>query len=113
MKDRPMINLLAKLIKTISPVTVADEPAIDNDCSGCDDRTAEIMTGDTVMFWDDQSSSMQIGEFSHLYEWEEPMFESPYENECSVNGYDPVWRAIIRRWDGVLVAAIADSVELF
>ena len=109
-----MIHLLAKLISIISPTVVADEPAIDtDDCSGCDDRTHEIMTGDTVQFWDDETASMQIGEFSHLYEWEEPMFESPYQDECSVNGYEPIHRAIIRRWDGVLVAAVADSVELF
>jgi hypothetical protein len=111
-----MINLLFALLNLVKPAkTAAPEfeiiAELETDC--CDGRTHEIMSGDTVMFWDDQLRSMEIGEFLYLYEWQEPMFESPYETECSVNGYEPVWRAIIRRWDGIEVAAVCDSVELF
>lgn len=112
-----MLTILNTLLKSIlkNQVVITDtaEMLAVDDCTGCDDRTHEIMSGDTVQYWDDETASMQIGEFSHLYEWESPMFESPFEDECSVYGYDPVWRAIIRRWDGVLVAAVCDSVELF
>lgn len=107
-------NLLASIVARPQTAIVDDEPAASPcDDVPCNERTHEIMQGDTVIYWDDETRQREVGEFLSLYEWQEPMFESPYDEECSVYGYEPVYRALVCRWDGVMVYAIADSIEVF
>lgn len=90
-----MFNLLKSIIRKLQPQTVTlnvEAPAADFD------RTHEIMTGDTVMFWDGELDSMEVGVFNYLVEWQTGT-ESPY--------------AIVTRWDGEIVRVLHESIELF
>jgi hypothetical protein len=93
-----MFNLLSAIIHKLQPtltdVDMIEAPA---DC-GCDDRTHEIMSGDTVMFWDNQNDSMEVGEFNYLVEWQTGV-QSDY--------------AVVTRWDGEVLYVMHESIELF
>ena len=86
-----MFNLLKAIIRKLQPQTVVEAHADF-------ERTHEIMSGDTVMFWDNQLDSMEVGEFNYLLEWVTGT-ESPY--------------AIVTRWDGEVLQVLHELIELF
>lgn len=62
------------------------------------ERTHEIMSGDTVMFWDNQLDSMEVGVFNYLVEWQTGT---------------PSDYAVVTRWDGEVLQVLHESIELF
>lgn len=95
-----MFNLLSAIIRKLQPqtVTLTDVDMIEAPADYSCERTHEIMSGDTVMFWDGELDSMEVGEFNYLLEW--------------VTG-TPSDYAIVTRWDGEVLQVLHESIELF
>lgn len=98
-KGQTMFNLLKTIIRKLQPTVTLENIDMIEAPAGCNfERTHEIMSGDTVMFWDGELDSMEVGVFNYLVEWQTGT---------------PSDYAVVTRWDGQVMKVRHESIELF